>query len=824
VSSPERAIPRATYRLQLHSGFQFQDAAAVSDYLAQLGVSHAYTSPVLAAVPGSTHGYDVVDHARVNPELGGDAALSVFEQALANNGLGWVLDIVPNHMAIHTPTNRAFWDVLKHGQASEDATMFDIDWDAPTPELNGRVMLPILGRELDAVIADGELKLVEEDGETVLTYYDHRMPLAPGSLPDPAGQAIEQCNRDPDAMRALVDRQHYRPVFWKRACTQINYRRFFSINSLIGLRVEDRAVFERVHALPLAWAKAGRLHGLRVDHPDGLRDPRGYLEQLRDAAPDCWRVVEKILEPEERLPSDWPVHGTTGYDTLNVVSGLFVDPDAEPAMTRTYAESTGRQEPFETVAQEGKRFVLCEDFGGEIDRLARMLRTAGLDEQTARQALIELVVHWPVYRVYPDALLRKLSGTGLERVRLAIRDASADSDTDPAVWTALQRRLTLEDDSDAAMDFAIRFQQLASAATAKGVEDTAFYRDHRLVALNEVGGDPGRFGTPPKHFHDFFRHIARDWPATMVATTTHDTKRSEDARLRIAMLSQMPRRWAEAVRHWMQISDELSEAQPMPSRDDLYLLYQTLVGTWPIPTKRLQDYMLKAAREAKRQTNWIDQDARYEAALAQAIETITSDQRFVDSLESLLADLLPAARLSSLSQTLIKLTVPGVPDLYQGCELWDESLVDPDNRRPVDYDQRRRLLDGLDAMSARQIVERMQEGLPKLWVTRQALAARKAYPDCFGPGGAYTAVHVEGARPEAVVAYRRGDRALVVAPRRTIDLDAWSGQTTVAIPAGRWRDAMTGRNIETSQPLSISVAELWNEFPVCLMIEQASKP
>lgn len=795
----------------------------MADYLAQLGVSHAYTSPVLAAVAGSTHGYDVVDHQRVNPELGGDEGLSVFIEALDKVAMGWVLDIVPNHMAIHTPANRAFWDVLERGQASDYAGMFDIDWDAPTAELNGRVMLPILGRALEAVIADSELKVVEEDGEYVLTYYEHRMPLAQGSLAEPVDQALEQCNREPDAMLALVDRQHYRPVFWKRACVQINYRRFFSINSLIGLSVEDDRVFDRVHALPLAWAKAGRLDGLRIDHPDGLRDPRGYLEQLHREANDRWLVVEKILEPDERLPSDWPVDGTTGYDALNVLSGLFVDPDAEPMMTQAYGAGTGRHETFEAAARDGKRDVLSEDFGGEIDRLVRMLERVGLDAEPARIALVELIIHWPVYRVYPDPALRKLGETDLERVRSAIRDAAAQSDIDSGLWIALQRLLTLEDTRDGAIDFAIRFQQLASAATAKGVEDTAFYRDHRLVALNEVGGDPGRFGTPLKHFHRFFQRIASDWPATMVASTTHDTKRSEDARLRIAMLSQMPRRWAETAHNWMQIADEICQSTGVPSRDDAYLLYQTLVGTWPIEPDRLRAYMLKAAREAKRQTSWIEQDADYEAALAGLVETLISDRRMIAGLDDLLADLLPAARVASLSQTLIKLTVPGVPDIYQGCELWDESLVDPDNRRPVDYELRRRLLEGLEQQSTRQIIAAMDQGLPKLWVTRQALAARETCPDCFGPGGAFSPVLAEGDRPDAVVAYQRGERALVIAPRRTVDIADWAGQTRIKIPAGRWRDVMTGRDIETSQSLSISVSELWHEFPVCLLIEKASK-
>jgi len=823
VSRPDRPIPRATYRLQLHGGFGFKDAAAVSDYLAHLGISHAYTSPVLAAVPGSTHGYDVVDHERVNPELGGETGLADFEHSLGQAGLGWVLDIVPNHMAIHTPANHAFWEVLKHGQASDDAAMFDIDWDAPQPELKGRVMLPILGRELDAVIADGELKVVDDADGPVLTYYDHRMPLAPGLLAEPIGESIEKCNTDAEAMRALVDRQHYRPVFWKRACTQINYRRFFSINSLIGLRVEDPAVFDRVHALALKWAKAGRLDGLRIDHPDGLRDPRGYLERLRREANDRWLVVEKILEPDERLPGDWPVDGTTGYDALNVLSGLFVDTDAEGAMSEIYQAATGQEASYETTAREGKRYVLREDFGGEIDRLVRMLEQAGLDAQAARSALVELVVRWPVYRVYPDPATHRLSEVDLKRVRSTVRDAAADSELEPVLWTTIERLLTLVDDREWATDFAIRFQQLASAATAKGVEDTAFYRYDRLVALNEVGGDPGRFGTRLNRFHAYFQQMARDWPATMVASTTHDTKRSEDARARIAMLSQMPERWAEAVKAWSGIADKHRDKADTPSRDDQYLLFQTLVGTWPIDTQRLQAYMLKAAREAKQRTSWIDQDAQYEGALAGLVDKLVGNPRLVASLERFLADLLPAARTASLAQTLIKLTVPGVPDLYQGCELWDESLVDPDNRRPVDYDRRRQLLAELDEVPVNKIVARMDEGLPKLWVTRQALAAREACPDGFGPGGTYAPVQTEGSRPDAVVAYRRGERAVVVAPRRTVDTQAWSGLTTVAVPPGRWRDVMSGRDIETRAGQPISVSELWRDFPVSLLIQKASK-
>lgn len=810
--------------MQLHAGFGFDAAAAVCDYLAELGVSHVYTSPVLAAAPGSTHGYDVVDHAHVNPELGGEAGLQSFEATLRDAGLRWVLDIVPNHMAIHTPANPAFWDVLKHGRESQHAPMFDIDWDPPLDELKGKVLLPILGEELDAVIDQHQLQVEVQAGTSVLTYYEHRMPLAPASLDEPVQASAERCNHDPAAMRDLVNRQHYRPAYWRRASTQINYRRFFSINSLIGLRVEDPAVFDKVHALPLAWARQGRLDGLRIDHPDGLRAPGRYLDRLRRAAPDQWLVVEKILEPGERLPKGWPVDGTTGYDMLNALLSLFVDPDAEAAMTETYRAFTGRDESFEAVAHAGKREVLAADFGGETDRLVRLLVRCGLDAPAARDALTELIVHWPVYRVYPDPESGQLGEADRERVWAAIHDAAEQTNLAPAAWQTLERLLTLEQHDEPAIEFAIRFQQLASAVTAKGVEDTAFYRDHRLAALNEVGGDPGVFGLRTDRFHALTQQLNDDWPATMVATTTHDTKRSEDARLRIAMLSQMPERWSRLVSEWSEIAEADNASDPAASRDDLYLLFQTLVGAWPITADRLKAYMLKAAREAKRQTSWTEQDAGYENALSDLVDRLVGDERLVASLEGLLTDLLPAARIASLSQTLIKLTAVGVPDLYQGCELWDESLVDPDNRRPVDYDRRRAMLAALDGLSPADILSRMADGLPKLWVTRQALRARREHPACFKPGAAYEPLKMSGEHADRVVAYRRGPGAIVVAPRQTMDIAAWSDRAELRLPAGRWRDVMSGRVFEAGDEQATSVADLWQDFPVSLLTQEASQP
>lgn len=822
MSKSSHAIPRATYRLQLHAGFGFEDAAAVGDYLAELGVSHVYTSPVLAAAAGSTHGYDVVDHEQVNPELGGASGLKQFERVIEEAGLGWVLDIVPNHMAIHTPANRTFWDVLEHGRDSVYAAMFDIDWNAPQQELKGRVLLPILGQELAAVMEEGQLQVLIDKSKPVLAYYDHRMPLSPGSLAQPIQETAQRCNKDPMSMRGLLARQHYLPAYWRQACTQINYRRFFTINSLIGLRVEEPEVFDRVHALPLAWIRDGKLDGLRIDHPDGLRDPTHYLERLRQAAPKSWLLVEKILEPEEHLPADWPVDGTTGYDTLNVLSGLFVDPQAEAAMTQSYRDFTGRDEPFEAAAQQGKRDVMAEDFGGEIDRLVRLLCQAGLDAAQARAGVIELAVHWPVYRVYPDPEAQRLDDVGRERVWAAIHNAAEHTDLDPVLWEKLSRLLTLEEDAEYAIDFSIRFQQLASAVTAKGVEDTAFYRYYRLVSLNEVGGDPGRFGTPVDRFHSYVSKFNEDWPGTMTATTTHDTKRSEDTRLRIAMLSQMPDRWSQVVQDWSEIAESHRDSEGSPTREDEYLFYQTLIGTWPIGPDRLKAFMLKAAREAKERTNWIDQDTGYEAALTRFVDGLITDDRLIKSLESLLTDLLPAARVASLAQTLIKLTLPGVPDIYQGCELWEESLVDPDNRRPVDFDRRRAMLKELDGLSPADILSRMNDGLPKLWVTRQALSARREHRECFEPAAAYEPITANGSQPDRVVAYRRGQRAITVVPRLTVDIDAWSGQTAVRLPAGRWRDVMSGRMFESEGIQATIVADLWGDLPLSLLIQEAS--
>jgi (1->4)-alpha-D-glucan 1-alpha-D-glucosylmutase len=704
VSSDPDITPRATYRLQLSAGFDFDRAAALADYLADLGVSHVYCSPCLQAVRGSTHGYDVVDPRRVSADLGGEEGFRRLREALDRRGLGIVLDIVPNHMAASPGENLLWRDVLENGPASQWAGFFDIDWDTPQPGLRGKVLLPVLGRPYDEVRQAGGIRLEFEGGRFVLRCEGLELPVSPQSLsaamgPSPGPQDAARVNDDPARLADLVEAQHYRLACWREAGARINYRRFFTIAGLVGVRVEDPRVFQHVHALVLEWARAGLLAGLRVDHIDGLRDPAAYLGRLREACPDLWIVVEKILGADEQLPESWPVAGTTGYDFLNEVGGLFVDPAGEADVTAFYAEFTGESTNFAEIARRKKLDVLDASFAGEMDRLAGWLEEiarrqgvcADLGRCQFRDALREVIASLGVYRTYLRPGLpasradAALLGAALQSARLHRGDLGAK------VWEFLRDAVLLRWPGRPAEDLVARFQQLTGPVAAKGVEDCALYCFNRMVSLNEVGGDPARFGLDPGAFHKLCQDRHRRRPGAMLATSTHDTKRGEDVRARISVLSEIPRQWADAVQRWSAMNAP-RRRNGAPSRNDEYLLYQTLVGAWPIDPDRLTAYMTKAAREAGVHTSWADPFAEYEDALRDFVAGTLGDRALVADLDAFLAPLLTPARVSSLSQTLIKCTAPGVPDFYQGTELWDLSLVDPDNRRAVDYERRRELL------------------------------------------------------------------------------------------------------------------------------------
>jgi len=755
VSKP----PTATYRLQLRKGFGFAEAGELAGYLAALGVSHVYVSPILQATPGSAHGYDVVDHSCVAADLGGEEAFGEMAARLREHGLAVVVDLVPNHMAIPAPEtlNTAFWDVLRDGPDSPYARWFDIDWS------EGAVVLPVLGAPGDAAAEDGD----------VVRYHDHVFPRG----------------------------GHYRLGYWRE--TDPNYRRFFDVSTLIALRVEDPEVFDRTHAVPLRLLRKGLIDGLRIDHPDGLADPRGYLRRLVDY--DTWVVAEKILADDEVLPADWPCAGTTGYDALGMVGGLFTDPAGERSLTETYTALTGGTADFTAVEREAKRYAAERLLVPEVDRLAGLLARVlpGEDAGALRQVLVELLVAMPVYRTYvvPG---EEPTARDLEVVAQAAAEARAVL-PDGAVLDKVVPLLLGLTGRDAERDeFCVRFQQTSAPMMAKGVEDTAFYRWSRLAALNEVGGDPTRFSVPPEEFHDYCAEIARDRPATMTTLSTHDTKRQEDVRARLAVLTELPGEWAEAIGRWR----DRAPAGPLDPDLD-YLMWQTVVGAWPLSAARLKEYLTKAMREAKVRTSWTGQDAEFEEAVLAHADAVLADEDLTEDLAAFAEVLAPYARANSLGQKLVQLTMPGVPDVYQGCELTGLSLVDPDNRRPVDYARRRELLADLDAGTVPADL-----GGEKLLVTSRALRLRGEHPEWFA--GGHEALAAEGPAAEHALAFRRGGATTVVT-RLPAGLDrrgGW-GDTHLPLPGGPWRDLLTGQSYASPVPL----AGLFGILPVALLVE-----
>ena len=810
--------PGATYRLQLHTGFTFEDAAAVVPYLARLGVTHLYLSPSLQAAPGSTHGYDVVDTTRLNDDLGGDAGFERLHASADAMGLGLVLDIVPNHVGLLPATNRWWWDVLQHGQDSSFARHFDIDWDMHG---DSRVVVPELGGQLDDVIAAGELRIVEgHDDEQQLAYHDHRWPLS-------------QQTPVTDDVHAVVAAQHYRLVHWRRANEELNYRRFFDVTKLGGVRIEDPEVFDAVHGRVLSLIAEGQVAGLRVDHPDGLWDPTGYARRLRDAAPDAWIVFEKILEEDERPRAAWPIDGTVGYEFLNLVLGQFVDPADEAVHTALYDEVMEARQDYRAMVDDAKREVVRGLVVAEHRRLATLLARAaddlGVDvpSDALGAAIEEVLVAHPVYRTYVrpvDGMVADVDAAVIATTMAGARQAvGADAEQSGAlgliedVWR-LRRR------SQAGDEFVMRLQQVTGPVRAKGIEDTTFYRYLRFSALNEVGGDPLRFGRSLGEWHDANLRRNADWSATMLTTSTHDTKRSEDVRARLAAASQFPDEWAAAFARFRAATRPFVAANG-PSPNHEYLAFQTAVGAWPISAKRLTTYLRKAAREEKTSTSWLDPDETYEKALAAYGRAVTDDPAIVAVIEDFVDVVGRPGRVVSLAQTLLKLTSPGVPDLYQGTEVWDLSLVDPDNRRPVDFSRLSDLLGDVaaveraDGVDVDRILAGGDVGLPKLWVTARTLRARRDHPQAFMPGAPYRPLLADGARADDVIAYLREDRAVTVVPRRVRERD-W-GDTMLRLPHAAWYDVLSGQRHDGG---ATPMAELLGRFPVALLIAWAEAP
>jgi (1->4)-alpha-D-glucan 1-alpha-D-glucosylmutase len=938
---------RATYRVQLSAAFTLDDARAIVPYLARLGISHIYASPVLRSRPGSTHGYDVVDPTRLDPELGSDASWRALVAELRAHGMGIVLDIVPNHMGVGA--DNPFWDDLfANGPASRYASWFDIDWNAPARGLKGRVLIPILGDELDAVIARGEIALAFENGRYRIHYFDHSYPLDPATMPRVMGDAedvraaedaeeaedaelaelaeivralsalpprltarralverrqadgpdllrrldalsersprvrsaLERAARDFVAgeggvarLRSLLDAQVYALVFWRRAAHEINYRRFFDINELVALRMEDPSVFGATHRLIVQWVKNGELDGLRIDHVDGLRNPRDYLARLRGAVQQVlpeseipvW--VEKILSRGERLRDDWPIEGTTGYEFLAQLEALFIDPNGLREIERHYRSFLGIRRPeldFREVALRGKGFVLRSSLASDVQRLARLLarvsrrdaRTAELTRAQLAEGIVQLIAQLAVYRTYIEAGATALHPDDRAPLAQAF-DAVRAAARMPLPLLELLEEIFLNADSFVDAErraerdaFVLRFQQTSGPATAKGIEDTALYRYSPLLSMNEVGADPSEpIDDAAARLHAANGERRERWPRSMLATTTHDTKRSADVRARIDVLSEIPAEWARAVSRWERANrahKTLVQGRAAPDAHTEYVLYQTLVGVWPMEgavgapeelaslRERVTAFAIKAAREAKARTSWTDPNERFEQALTDFISALFANLDVVRDIESFARSIAASGARNSIARMLVHLTAPGIPDTYQGDELWNLALVDPDNRRAVDYARGRRALGESESMSP---VGDITSNSFKLFVLRTALQLRAQHPALFA-SGTYEPLTIHGRHATHLFAFLRSSDPLTASsatsassaaftsstitliPRLTHTLPTWS-DTTLHLPSTltttRWRNVLTGAELSTESRNAIPISEILTAMPFALL-------
>jgi (1->4)-alpha-D-glucan 1-alpha-D-glucosylmutase len=944
-------IPTATYRLQFNGSFRFEDARALLPYLADLGISDIYASPILRATPGSTHGYDVTNPDELNPELGTWEDFQTLAAERRAYGMGWLQDIVPNHMA-YSCENGMLMDVFENGPRSRFYEFFDIFHDHPDPELRTRVLAPFLGSSLEEVLRRGEMQLTLDANGLALTYFQWRFPLylasyegvlrlcrerlsgitagdnlrlrAFDTLPDTFAclserddspdkrrqlaeakkllarlyrghpmvnvcldEALESYHRPPEGpveqspLYLLLEQQIFKPVFWQVAYESINYRRFFYLSEFIALRAEDPQVFRATHGKILEWMQAGFFTGLRIDHIDGLYNPRAYLVRLREAAPDSYLVVEKILELGEFLRTDWPIQGTSGYQFCNYVNGIFCRQDNEETLTRMYQEFIGAQPDYTRLLYEEKKKILEERMAGEIAYLAHLVRQvlpgeAALTEESARVTLTALMAAFPVYRTYVDAHHvteqdREILTEAIETARRQCPECRPDMDLITHLLLSVLQPASDSSLRRARQHFLMRFQQFTGPAMAKGFEDTLLYVYNRFLSLNEVGGDPQTFGLSLERFHGFNQRRARHWPHAMNATSTHDSKRGEDVRARLHVLSEIPERWRQAVTRWADMNEchkQRCDGVLAPHHNDEYLLYQTLVGALPFEQdeydgfpQRVRDYMIKAVREAKTCSNWVQPNEPYENACLRFVDRIldrSEENRFWGDFLFFQKDVAEYGIVNSLAQTTLKMTCPGLPDFYQGTELWDLSLVDPDNRRPVDFAKRTRFLSpmresldpppsgpalmdetltvGLRRQPAPSLWETRADGRIKLFLIHRGLQARRANHDLFETG-AYLPASATGSRAEHLVTFfraRQDDYALTVVPRFATSLAApgapptgravWE-DTRIKLPAHApaiWHDSLTGNTRHARD--GIYVGDILTAFPVAILLSKPVNP
>jgi (1->4)-alpha-D-glucan 1-alpha-D-glucosylmutase len=859
-------VPTATYRLQFGPSFGFKDAEAIVPYLHELGISDIYASPIFRATKGSTHGYDVTNPNELNPELGTAEDFSKLTTKRKECNMGWLQDIVPNHMA-YSSENQMLMDIFRNGRASRCADFFDIFWDHPEDSLKGKVLAPFLGRPLSQAIGDGEIRIERDETGMYIRYYDIRFPLA---LPS---YSIDESGGGLPPMERLLEKQFFRLCYWKKATEIINYRRFFYLNDFIALKVEKPEVFAEVHKLISDSVRQDVFTGLRIDHIDGLYDPARYLARLRKLAGERYIVVEKILDLDESLPMHWPVEGTTGYDFCNFVNGIFVRGENERALTETYRQFVNRSERYDELLSEKKR-TICEKYmAGDVENLIHLLGMAarqcphvrGELPPDVREAVIEIIAAFGIYRTYISD--QRYSAEDRARMEDAIDKAKK---TKPALADTIDLvgRFLLFDPSGAdvpsgdsqALDFLMKFQQLTGPVMAKGFEDTLLYNYNRLISLSEVGASPNRFGIPLEDFHEYNTARAARWPRSLNATSTHDTKRGEDVRARINVLTEMPEVWSAKVRQWKEINSKFKSKGGgglAPAANDEYLLYQTLIGAMPFVTEtgperrrqqndsfraRIKEYMTKVIREAKAHSSWAERNQRYEQAFYEFTDqvlNVSGPNEFWDDFVPFQREIAAYGIFNSLSQTLLKMTSPGLPDFYQGSELWDLNLVDPDNRRPVDFEKRRRFLDQIRDKQPDnniglidELLKTRRDGRIKLFLIYRVLNARRQYAGGVFEKGDYQPLTAGGRYSEHVVGFLRnhGDRkAATIVPRFLTSLigpdelpfgtEVWK-DTEIRWSktlGGYWCDVITGQSIRPNGGLL--VGDILSRFPVSLLIK-----